>query len=250
MANLAHLALLQSDVNGWNEWRQANPGTRPDLACADLTAADLVMANLAGVELTGANLALANLRGADLRAADLSAANLIGARLLGVDLVGANLRGADLSTAEDLTEEQIEETLGDERTVLPDGLGRPAHWSAIRKVNLAQAFATFSDHWWPRIVGDVNDIQVKVVKLLGEFVWHHHEAEDELMLVVKGRLLVRFRDREVWVEEGEFLVIPRGVEHQTAAAQECHLVLIEPKTTLNTGNVINELTAQRLERIL
>jgi mannose-6-phosphate isomerase-like protein (cupin superfamily) len=249
MANQAHLDLLRSDVDAWNEWRQANPGARPDLSEADLTAADLVMANLTNAELAGANLALANLRGADLRGADLSAANLIGARLLGVDLVGANLSGADLSTAEDLTQEELDETLGDDRTALPEGLSRPAHWLGIRKVNLAQAFASFSDHWWPRIVGDVNDIQVKVVKLLGDFVWHRHDAEDELMLVIKGRLRLRFRDRELWVEEGEFVIVPRGVEHQSAAPEECHLVLIEPKTTVNTGNVTNELTATRLERI-
>ncbi len=117
------------------------------------------------------------------------------------------------------------------------------------KVNLAAAFARFPDHWSPKIAGDINDMQVKLVKLLGEFVWHHHDTEDELFLVHKGRLLVRFRDREIWIEEGEFLIVPRGVEHQPVAAEECEIVLLEPRTTLNTGNVRNERTVERLERL-
>ena len=92
-------------------------------------------------------------------------------------------------------------------------------------------------------------MQVKLVKLLGEFVWHHHDAEDELFLVHKGRLLIRFRDRDVWIEEGEFLIVPRGVEHQPVAEEECEVVLLEPRTTLNTGNVRNERTVEELERL-
>ncbi len=119
----------------------------------------------------------------------------------------------------------------------------------MENVNITAAFARFADHWSPKVVGDVNDMQVKLVKLLGEFVWHHHEAEDELFLVHKGRLLMRFRDREIWIDEGEFLIVPRGVEHQPVAAEECEVVLLEPRTTLNTGNVRNERTVERLERL-
>ncbi|HSK38445.1 MAG TPA: cupin domain-containing protein [Arenibaculum sp.] len=117
------------------------------------------------------------------------------------------------------------------------------------KVNLAEAFASFSEHWSPRIAGEVNDSHVKLAKLEGEFIWHHHEHEDELFLVVKGRLLMRFRDREVWLEPGEFIVVPRGVEHMPVAPGECEVVLIEPKTTLNTGNVGGERTVTELRRI-
>jgi mannose-6-phosphate isomerase-like protein (cupin superfamily) len=119
----------------------------------------------------------------------------------------------------------------------------------IDKVNLAEKFALFSDHYNPRIVGEVNDCQVKVVKLSGEFVWHHHEAEDEMFLVVRGHLTMHFRDRSVEVAPGEFIVVPHGVEHQPAAAEETEILLFEPKTVLNTGNVINERTVDKLERI-
>lgn len=117
------------------------------------------------------------------------------------------------------------------------------------KVNLTEAFAGFSERWSPRIAGEVNDSYVKLVKIEGEFVWHHHEHEDELFLVVTGRLLMRFRDREVWLEPGEFIVVPRGVEHMPVAPGECEVVLIEPKTTLNTGNVVEERTVADLRRI-
>jgi mannose-6-phosphate isomerase-like protein (cupin superfamily) len=99
------------------------------------------------------------------------------------------------------------------------------------------------------VVGDINDMQVKAVKLLGESVWHHHDTEDELFLVHKGRLLMRFRDRETWVEQGEFIIVLHGVEHQPVAVEECEVVLLEPKTTLNTGNVRNERTVAELERL-
>lgn len=121
--------------------------------------------------------------------------------------------------------------------------------SAIEKVNLAEKLIRFSDHWSPKIVGELNDSQVKLVKLKGEFVWHHHEKEDELFLVVKGKLLIKLRDRDIELEEGEFVIIPRGVEHLPIASEEAHVLLLEPKTTLNTGNIISERTVAELESI-
>ena len=117
------------------------------------------------------------------------------------------------------------------------------------KVNLAEKFSLFADHWSPKIVGELNDSYVKVVKLKGEFVWHHHEKEDELFLVVKGKLLIRLRDRDLWLQEGEFVIIPKGVEHLPVAEEEAHVLLLEPKTTLNTGNVRSERTLASLQRI-
>jgi mannose-6-phosphate isomerase-like protein (cupin superfamily) len=111
------------------------------------------------------------------------------------------------------------------------------------KINIAQKLALFDDHWQPRIVGDLNESFVKLVKVKGEFVWHHHDHEDELFFVIKGRLLIQFRDRDIWLEPGEFIIIPRGVEHKPVAEEEVHLMLLEPKTTVNTGNVTNEKTA-------
>jgi len=116
-------------------------------------------------------------------------------------------------------------------------------------VNLAAKFRLFDEYWSPKIVGELNDAYVKLVKVKGEFVWHHHETEDELFFVVKGRLLLKFRDRDVWVEEGEFVIVPRGVEHLPLAAEETHVMLLEPKSTLNTGNVRNERTVSELDRI-
>ncbi|QRG70756.1 cupin domain-containing protein [Brevibacillus choshinensis] len=119
----------------------------------------------------------------------------------------------------------------------------------MEKVNLAEKFSKFEECWSPKIVGTVNDSHIKVVKLEGEFVWHHHEEEDELFLVTKGRLLMQFRDREVWVEEGEFIIVPKGVEHRPVAPEVCHVVLMEPTSTLNTGNVTSERTVAELEQI-
>ena len=116
-------------------------------------------------------------------------------------------------------------------------------------VNLAQEFSLFSDHWSPKIVGELNGQHVKVVKLKGEFVWHHHEDEDELFLVVQGSLRIKLRDRDVRINAGEFFIVPRGMEHQPVADAECHVVLLEPASTLNTGNVQNERTIQRLQRL-
>jgi len=119
----------------------------------------------------------------------------------------------------------------------------------VQAVNLSEKLRQVVDYWNPKIVGELNDSFVKVVKLKGEFLWHHHEHEDELFLVVKGTLRMRFRDKDVLVREGEFLVVPRGVEHLPVADDEVHVVLLEPKSTLNTGNVRNERTVETLERI-
>ncbi len=119
----------------------------------------------------------------------------------------------------------------------------------MEKVNLANKFSLFEDHWSPKIAGEINDSYLKLVKLKGEFVWHHHEAEDELFLVVKGRFLVKLRDRDIWLEEGEFVIVPRGVEHKPVAEEEAQVLLLEPKSTLNTGNVRDEKTVADLERI-
>ena len=119
----------------------------------------------------------------------------------------------------------------------------------IEKVNLREKFSLFHEYWRPMIVADLNDSYMKLVKLKGEFVWHHHEAEDELFWVVKGRLVIRLRDRDLSLEEGEFVVIPKGVEHLPVAEEEVHVVLFEPKSTLNTGNVRDDRTVDVLERI-
>jgi mannose-6-phosphate isomerase-like protein (cupin superfamily) len=120
----------------------------------------------------------------------------------------------------------------------------------LDKVNLREKFGQFSDYWSPKIVGELNDSYVKTVKLKGEFVWHHHEAEDELFLVVDGRLRMQFRDGSHEVGPGEFIIVPRGVEHcPLALTDEVHVVLLEPKTTVNTGNVRNDRTVEQEQRI-
>jgi mannose-6-phosphate isomerase-like protein (cupin superfamily) len=120
----------------------------------------------------------------------------------------------------------------------------------VGTVNLAEKFRQFSDYCSPKIVGEVNDMHVKVVKLKDEFIWHHHEQEDELFLVVQGRLRMRLRDGDQEVGPGEFIIVPRGVEHcPVALTDEVHIVLLEPKTTSNTGNVTNERTVAELERL-
>ena len=117
------------------------------------------------------------------------------------------------------------------------------------KVTLSEKFAQFTEHWSPKIVGEVNDSYVKLVKFQGEFVWHHHEHEDELFLVVAGVFTMRLRDGDVELKAGDFYIVPRGVEHCPVAAQEAQVLLLEPKSTLNTGNVQNERTLPVLERI-
>lgn len=119
----------------------------------------------------------------------------------------------------------------------------------MEKVNLAEKFKLFQEHWSPKIVGEVNDCYLKVVKIKGEFVWHHHDNEDEMFMVIKGRFLMKLKDRDIELEEGEFIVIPRGVEHMPVADEEVEVLLIEPKTTLNTGNVKNERTVEVLQPI-
>ena len=144
----------------------------------------------------------------------------------------------------------------------------------MNKVNIADKFATFSEHYKPHIAAELNGQYVKLVKFKGEFVFHHHEHEDEMFLVVKGRFRMEYcdtevrdtevrdnevrdresrdresRDRHEWIEEGEFIVVPRGVEHRPVAEQECWVVLFEPATTLNTGNIVNERTVAQLERV-
>jgi len=123
----------------------------------------------------------------------------------------------------------------------------------IEKVNYAQKFSLFTEHYKPKIIGEVNDLHVKVVKLQGDFLWHHHDNEDELFLVVKGALRMRVREdgaeRELLIMPGEFVIIPRGVEHLPSAEEETHVVLLEPKTTLNTGNVESQRTVRDLQHI-
>lgn len=119
----------------------------------------------------------------------------------------------------------------------------------MEKVNLAEKLELFDDYWSPKIVGALNGQHVKLVKLKGEFVWHHHEVEDELFLVIKGRLTIQFRDREVVLDPGEFLIIPHGVEHKPVAEEEVHVLLFEPASTLNTGNVRGEKTVETLDSI-
>jgi mannose-6-phosphate isomerase-like protein (cupin superfamily) len=124
----------------------------------------------------------------------------------------------------------------------------------METINLKQKFGLFSEYWSPKVVGELNDFAVKIVKVKGEFVWHHHDEEDELFLVVKGRLLIQVREgaeseRDIRVEEGEFVIIPHGVEHRPVAEEETHVVLLEPKTVINTGNVQNERTVLLPERL-
>ena len=117
------------------------------------------------------------------------------------------------------------------------------------KVNIADKFAKISEYWKPYVAAELNGQLVKLDRLKGEFIWHHHEHEDELFLCVKGRFRIEFRDRQVWLEPGEFLVVPRGLEHRPVADEEAWILLFEPAGTLNTGNVENERTLHELERV-
>jgi len=119
----------------------------------------------------------------------------------------------------------------------------------MEKVNLGEKLALFSDHWSPKIVGELNGQQAKLVKFQGEFIWHKHDHENELFLVVKGRFRMEFRDQHAWLDEGEILVVPHGVEHRPVAEEEAHILMSEPASTLNTGNVENERTVAHLDRI-
>jgi mannose-6-phosphate isomerase-like protein (cupin superfamily) len=119
----------------------------------------------------------------------------------------------------------------------------------MEKVNISQKFAQISEYWKPYIAAELNGQLVKLDKVKGEFIWHHHKNEDEMFLVVKGRFRMEFRDQNVWLEEGEFIVVPRGVEHRPVAEEEAWIMLFEPASTLNTGNIQNERTLHELERV-
>ena len=119
----------------------------------------------------------------------------------------------------------------------------------MKTVNIAEKLGLFSDHWNPRIIGELNGQQVKAVKLSGEFHFHHHDHEDEMFLVIKGVLKMEFRDKTEIIRPGEFIIVPKGVEHKPIAEQEVELLLFEPASTLNTGNVENERTRKNLQRI-
>ena len=123
----------------------------------------------------------------------------------------------------------------------------------MKKLNLHEKLSQINDHWNPRIAAELNGQYVKLVKFQGPFTWHHHENEDELFMVVKGRFRMEYRDddgeQSVWIEEGEMIVVPRGVEHRPVADEECEVLLFEPVSTLNTGNTENELTRKELSHI-
>ena len=123
----------------------------------------------------------------------------------------------------------------------------PAYFYVMNKINLAEKFSLFSDHWSPKIVGALNGQEIKLVKFKGPFVWHHHEQEDELFYVVKGSFDMEFRDKTITLNEGEFLIVPRGVEHRPNASEEVQVLLFEPANTLNTGNTQNEMTVKNPE---
>lgn len=120
---------------------------------------------------------------------------------------------------------------------------------SVEKVNIVEKLSLFDERWSPKVVGDLNGQHIKLVRFLGDFVWHHHDEEDEMFLVIDGRFRMEFRDREVWIEEGEFIVVPRGVEHRPVAEEEASVMLFEPASTLNTGNVRDEMTVTELDRI-
>jgi mannose-6-phosphate isomerase-like protein (cupin superfamily) len=119
----------------------------------------------------------------------------------------------------------------------------------MSKINLRDKLAVIQQYWTPKLIAEVNDTDVKLAKIKGEFEWHHHPHEDELFLVLRGRLNMQFRDREEWIEEGEMIVVPRGTEHRPVAPEEAHILLVEPKGTLNTGHRVTERTVARVERI-
>lgn len=119
----------------------------------------------------------------------------------------------------------------------------------MEKANINEKLNAFSEYWSPKIVGDINESYVKLAKLKGEFVWHMHENEDEMFMVIRGRLLIKLRTEDIILNEGEFFIIPRGMEHMPVAEEEVHVMLLEPKTTLNTGNIKNERTVEALEKI-
>ena len=120
---------------------------------------------------------------------------------------------------------------------------------SVDKINLAEKLSRFAEHWSPKVIADLNGQQVKLVKFQGEFVWHHHDDEDELFLVIDGRFRMDFRDRQVWLEPGEMIVVPRGVEHRPVADDEVQVLLFEPASTRNTGNQVESRTVEQLDRL-
>ena len=119
----------------------------------------------------------------------------------------------------------------------------------MEKVNLAQKFALFAEQWSPKLVGELNGQQIKIAKIQGEFVWHHHEVEDEFFMVIQGRMTIKLPDVDIHLQEGEFFIVPRGIEHKPLATEEAHVLMFEPAGTLNTGNVQDERTIKEIEQI-
>lgn len=119
----------------------------------------------------------------------------------------------------------------------------------MEKINLEEKFQLFNEYWSPKIIGEFNDSYVKIAKFKGEFTWHNHKNEDEMFYIIKGILTVKLRDKDIRLQEGESIIIPKGTDHMPVADEEVHVLLIEPKSTLNTGNVINDRTVEKLEKI-
>lgn len=119
----------------------------------------------------------------------------------------------------------------------------------MKPTDIKEKLSQFADYWSPKIIGELNGQVVKVAKLKGEFIWHHHDNEDEMFLVIEGELVIKFKDAAVKLNEGQFYIIPKGVEHMPVAKEECHVMLFEPKSVLNTGNIVNERTVEKLEKI-
>jgi mannose-6-phosphate isomerase-like protein (cupin superfamily) len=119
----------------------------------------------------------------------------------------------------------------------------------IKVINLSEKFQLFNEHWSPKIVGELNENHIKLAKFKGEFVWHKHDNEDEMFLVIKGNLIIKLRDKDLHINPGEFVIIPKGVEHITVAHEEVHVLLVEPKTTINTGDVSEDRTKVNLNWI-
>lgn len=119
----------------------------------------------------------------------------------------------------------------------------------LKKINVAEKLSRIHEHWQPHIAGELNGQLIKLVKFQGEFVWHHHDNEDEMFFVVKGQFRMEFQDKAVMIGEGEFIVVPRRVEHKPVADEECWVMLFEPASTLNTGNVVNERTVRELKQV-
>jgi mannose-6-phosphate isomerase-like protein (cupin superfamily) len=160
-------------------------------------------------------------------------------------------KGDDPRTAVDDSDKMMAfPTTQEAGIAVPAVLGPPVvEDDLMEKVNLESKFSLFHEHWSPKIIGELNGQQVKIAKIQGEFIWHHHEDEDELFLVVKGELTIKLPDKDVHLHAGEFLIVPRGVKHKPVAERETQILMVEPTGTLNTGNVQSERTVQQVERI-